>query len=128
VVRGCTVGALARTSQLTARQVTPPRTACAGVLLLRVCARRQLRELLQQWGVAAPAAVDDDNAAAAELLCSKLWAPCPAAASADSHAAACAAACQTALAAAPAAGLAAVMLRCNAALVAAAGHALADVV
>lgn len=56
----------------------------------------------------------------------QLWVPTGSATSAEALAADSAAACQLAFRAAPAAELAAVSLRCNASVIAAASNALAD--
>lgn len=101
---------------------------------------RQLAQLLQHWGVSSqPTSDSSDSTAAAAAACraelrSKLWLPSTSSGSGSSGsrvsaevlAADSAAACQLALRAAPPTQLAAVSLRCNASVLAAASNALAD--
>jgi len=86
-----------------------------------LCVCRELTQLLQHWGIQADAAREAQRAA----LLAKLWSPSSVTA-AEALAVDSAAACQRALRAAPPADLAAVSLRCNASIIAAASNALAD--
>jgi hypothetical protein len=108
---------------------------------------RHFTQLLKHWGISTPGADADSAAAAADPatatatssdtaaaaaaaqradLLAQLWVWPGAAATAESLASDSAAASQLALQAAPPAQLAAVSLRCNASVIAAASNALAD--